>query len=273
MAAEEPSSVKTVEESLDSLALENGRPDNSATHKSDPYRSYLNGDSEKETVWRHGGPPGYEKVNELFEKGRTQVWKEGSLEQIVENLVKTWEMELSHKSRASDHKSIDATKFSISVNGGPALTAQEVLAVGSYNALLHSSLPQQHENYKSSVETFDSSHEIFRAVFPDGFAWEVLAVYSGPPVVAFKFRHWGVMKGPFKGHEPTEEIAQSFGMCVATVDERLLITKLEVFYDPTEFLAALSKGKKAPGYGEYRKGIEGCPVMNPGGRIPNSLPQ
>jgi hypothetical protein len=80
-----------------------------------------------------------------------------------------------------------------------------------------SSLRDEHQHYKSSQETFDSSHEIFRAVFPDGFAWEVLAVYSGPPVVTFKFRHWGVMKGSFKGHEPTGEVAESFGVCVATV--------------------------------------------------------
>lgn len=31
------------------------------------------------------------------------------------------------------------------------------------------------------------------------FAWEVLDVYSGPPVVAFKWRHWGTMKNDYVG--------------------------------------------------------------------------
>ncbi|CAM6103755.1 unnamed protein product [Calypogeia fissa] len=267
MATEVPS-AESVEERLQSVSLEEIGT-KTTTPMSDPYRSFLYDDSEKETAWRHGGPPIYDGANQAFEQGRTQVWKDGSLERIVENLVKTWEMELSHKRNVKDHKTIDASKFTISVNGGPKLTADQCLEVGSYNALLHSSLPGEHENYKSSLETFDSSHEIFRSVFPDGFAWEVLAVYSGPPVVAFKYRHWGVVKGSFKGHEPTGKMAESVGVCVATVDDKLLITKLEVFYDPTEFLAALTKGRKSPSYGEYQKGIEGCPVMNPAGRNPH----
>lgn len=39
---------------------------------SDKYRSHLIGEGEKNTHWRHGGPPNYDLVNELFEKGRTQ---------------------------------------------------------------------------------------------------------------------------------------------------------------------------------------------------------
>ncbi|BBN09403.1 hypothetical protein MPTK1_4g19530 [Marchantia polymorpha subsp. ruderalis] len=229
---------------------------------SDPFRSYLYGESEAHTAWRHGGPPVYDAVNAVFEKGRTQEWKEGSLEYVVQNLVKTWEMELSHKTRVADFKTIDPEKFRISVNGGPKLTAEETLQVGSYNALMASSLPGEHEAYKASVETFESSHEIFRSVFPDGFAWEVLAVYSGPPVVAFKWRHWGVMKAGFKGHAPTNDIASSVGICIAKVDDNLRITELEVHYDPTAFLADLTKGTKSPAYGEYKKGIEGCPYLS-----------
>lgn len=35
----------------------------------------------------------------------------------MQNLVKTWEMELSHKIKVSDFKTIDQEKFRISVNG------------------------------------------------------------------------------------------------------------------------------------------------------------
>ncbi|KAK1583471.1 hypothetical protein Q3G72_024073 [Acer saccharum] len=65
--------------------------------------------------------------------------------------------------------------------------------------------------YKAEEETFTSSHEAFRSVFPRGFAWEVLSVYSGPPVIAYKFRHWGFFEGPFKGHAPTGEMVEFYG--------------------------------------------------------------
>ena len=39
----------------------------------DKYRSFLHGDGEKNTVWRHGAPPNYDLVNKLFEEERTKV--------------------------------------------------------------------------------------------------------------------------------------------------------------------------------------------------------
>lgn len=42
-----------------------------------------------------------------------QVWPKGSLEEIVQNLVKTWEMELSHKTKVGDFKTIDHEKFAV----------------------------------------------------------------------------------------------------------------------------------------------------------------
>jgi hypothetical protein len=72
--------------------------------------------------------------------------------------------------------------------------------------------------YRASSETFESSHDIFRTVFPGGFAWEVLEVYSGPPTVAFKYRHWGLMEGPYKGHAATGRVVESIGVCIAKVN-------------------------------------------------------
>lgn len=228
----------------------------------DPYRSHLHSAAEKNTRWRHGAPPAYDAVNKLFEESRTTVWPKGSLEEVVQNLVKSWEMELSHKTDAHDFKTIHQEEFKFSVNGGSAYTAQETLTLGSYNVLLQTVLPQEHDSYKSSKESFDSSHDIFRTVFPRGFAWEVLQVYSGPPVVAFKWRHWGVMEGGFKGHAPTGEVVESIGTCVAKVDKSLRIMNLEVYYDPTQFLGQLTKARKSADYVEYKQGIEGCPFLN-----------
>uniref|UniRef100_A0A0D3ELR4 Uncharacterized protein n=1 Tax=Oryza barthii TaxID=65489 RepID=A0A0D3ELR4_9ORYZ len=73
----------------------------------DKYRSFMYGEGEKDTVWRLGSPPNYDVVNKLFEEERTKEWPEGSLEEKVQRLLKTWEMELVHKVRPEDQKSVD----------------------------------------------------------------------------------------------------------------------------------------------------------------------
>lgn len=128
----------------------------------DPYRLHIHGEAEKHTAWRHGAPPSYEQVNKLFEEGRTkvcilnllslivefvrlirfyrwsnhldpynyvQVWPKGSLEETVENLVKTWEMELSHKTNIQDFKTIDPQSFSMSVNGNISYISCQVTSI------------------------------------------------------------------------------------------------------------------------------------------------
>ncbi|KAJ9183001.1 hypothetical protein P3X46_006923 [Hevea brasiliensis] len=82
----------------------------------DKYRSFLYDEAET-TEWRHGGPPTYDSVNQLFEEGRTREWPKGSLEEIVRNAIKSWEMELSHKIRLLDFKTINLQKFKLIVNG------------------------------------------------------------------------------------------------------------------------------------------------------------
>ena len=49
--------------------------------------------------WIHGKPD-YSVVNLEYLKNRSQSHADGSLEKIVENLVKTWEMETQHKESA-----------------------------------------------------------------------------------------------------------------------------------------------------------------------------
>lgn len=96
--------------------------------------------------------------------------------------------------------------------GREGLSGEETLRLGSYNALLKSSLPEEFQYYKADEESFESSHEVFRACFPRGFAWEVIEVYSGPPLIAYKFRHWGFFEGPYKGHLPNGELVQFYGL-------------------------------------------------------------
>ncbi|RCV27213.1 hypothetical protein SEVIR_5G309400v4 [Setaria viridis] len=181
-----------------------------------------------------------------------QEWPAGSLEEVVQNAIKTWEMELSHKARLSDFKSVSPGRFTLSVNGGRARSGEETLAVGSYNALLDSPLLASAGAYDAAAETFASSHDLFRAAFPRGFAWEVLGVYSGPPVIAFKFRHWGHMEGPYKGHAATGEKVEFRGVAVLKVDEQLRAEDVEVYYDPGELLGGLLKGPKVASSEEER---------------------
>ncbi|CAN1306038.1 Pathogen-related protein [Linum perenne] len=184
----------------------------------DKYRKLLKEETnDPNIVWRHGGPPVFDVVNKLFEQTRTKVWEEGSLEEVVQNAVKTWEMELSHKTRLLDFRTIDPRKFQLIVNGREGLSGEETLRQGSYNALLKNTLPEQFRYYKTEDETFETSHDTFRSAFPRGFAWEVTNVYSGPPVITFKFRHWGFFEGPFKGHAPTGEMVQFYGIGVMKV--------------------------------------------------------
>ncbi|RYR50595.1 hypothetical protein Ahy_A07g037229 [Arachis hypogaea] len=192
----------------------------------DKYRTILE-DEVHNTHWRHGGPPLFDAVNKLFEQGRTKEWPKGSLEETVQNAVKLWEMELSHKTRLQDFRSINPDKFMLSVNGfdvvmrekgRKGLNGEETLRLGSYNALLKNTLPEQFQFYKASEETYESSHEAFRTAMPRGFAWEVIKVYSGPPLVTYKFRHWGFFEGPFRGHAPTGEMVEFFGIGVMKIN-------------------------------------------------------
>ena len=66
---------------------------------------------------------------------------------------------------------------------------------------------------------------------------------SGPPKVAFSWRHWAHWTGPYKGRAPTGELLEMYGMAVAVVDENLKIKSIDVHYDPNQLLMKL-EGKE-----------------------------
>ncbi|KZV23177.1 pathogen-related protein-like [Dorcoceras hygrometricum] len=227
----------------------------------DKYRSYLTEEDLRTTKWK-AGPPNYDLVNELFEQGRTKIWPVGSLEEQVQNLVKTWEMERVHKADPHDYKTLDPQKFVIGVNGKRFSTIEQVAKIGGgYNNFLQTSLPPSLRFYDPDQETYDSSQLAFMTTFPRGFAIEILQVYSGPPVICFKFRHWGYMEGPFKGHEPTGELVELFGTGVFELDENSKIVKIEFFFDRGELLSALMKGKPYDQSTPQASSGSGCPFM------------
>jgi hypothetical protein len=209
----------------------------------DRYRSHIHGEGEKNTQWRFGAPPNYDTVNKLFEQGRTKIWPPGSLEEKVQNLAKTFEMELFHKPRPEDYKSLNPKKFTMTVNGRKPRSQKEIREQGgAYNTFMQTALPKQLRIYDPEEETIESAHVAFTKTFPRGFALEILQVYSGPPVIVFKFRHWGHNEGPFKGYAQTGDLVELYGIAIYELDEESKIIKIEYFYDRGELLSGLSKG-------------------------------
>lgn len=107
----------------------------------EPERAFMD---EKDVEWRFGGPPDYTIANLYYLKGKTKNHPVGSLEMIVENLVKTWEMERSHKLDPNKHRSVDPKVFKISSNGGKKYNNDEANKVGTtmccWRASLRSSM-------------------------------------------------------------------------------------------------------------------------------------
>ena len=200
---------------------------------------------ERETViangadaqWRGNNPPDYAESVENLAKESLKNHPAGSLEDLVQNLVRTFEMEASFKTNPSEWLSVVNEKFRMSSNGGEEFTAQDVSDAGTYNLFIG-----EMEQYKASEETFESSGRLFRSAFPKGFLWEVLEVYSGPPNVTFKWRHWGTFNGPYKDYAPTGEVVEVIGMSLARVSDDLKVISLEHYFDNTQFFDKLTSG-------------------------------
>ncbi|KAG9140258.1 hypothetical protein Leryth_014689 [Lithospermum erythrorhizon] len=229
---------------------------------SDPYRDYLTEEDINNTQWNFG-PPNYDVVNKLFEDGRTYEWAVGSVEEKVQRLVKTFEMELVHKGNPDQFKTLDPNKFTISINGRTPLNLLEVKETGgSYNVFLQTSLPVDLQIFVPSAETTETSKAVFETTFARGFAFEVLEVYSGPPKIAYKFRHWGYMDGPYKGHAPTGEKCEFYGSAIFELGEDERVVKVQFFYDRGELLSGFLKGKLIDEQGNSTSSTSACPFMS-----------
>jgi hypothetical protein len=160
--------------------------------------------------WRYGKAPDYSQPRRVWEESESpnipsncvtlkiipakqMNHPSGSLPQLVENLVKNWEVEASFKPDLTDWRTIDHANYSFAINGGPPQSAEHMLQVGTYNAII-----PPNEFYSPEGSDSATSHKTFKRMMPN-FAWEELEVYSGPPQVAFRWRHWGTMKYDYVG--------------------------------------------------------------------------
>lgn len=207
--------------------------------------------SSADVEWRYSKPPDYSRTNKFLNQESKHNHLDGSMEAIVQNLVRTFEMEASYKANPQQWLSIVADKFCMSTNGGPDCTAEDVAEVGTYNLFI-----SETPDYNPKAETFESSAKLFHTAFPNGFLWEVVEVLSGPPNVTFKWRHWGTFSGPYKDHVPTGEVVEVYGLSIARLNDDLKIESLEHFFDNSLFLEKLTTGQKQAA-GENQ--ATGCP--------------
>lgn len=190
-----------------------------------------------DTKWRFG-KPNYATVNKFYFENRVMQHKEGSLEALAQNLVKNWEVESQHVTSPHQWKTMDISKFKLAVNGGCPAKAELMADIGAYNFLIGETA-----NYTGKV-SFEDSNSNFSSSFPEGFAWEVLEAFSGPPMVSFKWRHFGKMSGTFtdkmgKSHQGNGEMLNMIGMCIAKVNEELKFESLDIYYSPNDMIKPL----------------------------------
>ncbi|KAL0933452.1 uncharacterized protein CTRU02_212415 [Colletotrichum truncatum] len=193
--------------------------------------------------WRYGRAPDYTKTRKVWREGKKMSHAAGSLPELVENLVKNWEVEASFKTRLEDWRTVDHANYTFSVNGGPPQSGEHMLKVGTYNAVI-----TPNEYYSPDYSDFASSHKTFKRMMPT-FAWEVLEVYSGPPCVAFKWRHWGVMKSDYVGfNNKGEKVTAKAhggpidiqGLTVARVDDNLRLQAVDTWFDSLQMFQQIA---------------------------------
>ena len=189
--------------------------------------------------WRYNEKPDYSRSNAKLAEESTQNHPQYSLEDLVQNLVRTFDIEANFKTNPKQWISVVNDKFRMSTNGGKGYTVSDLVESGTYKLLIGDTT-----HYKASEEDFESSTNLFHSAFPDGFLWEVLEVYSEPPNITFKWRHWGHFKGSYKDYVPTGETIEIIGMSLVQVTDDLKILSLEHYYDNTKFLDRLTSGGK-----------------------------
>jgi hypothetical protein len=147
-------------------------------------------------------------------------------------------MERSHKLDCKQHESIDQERFLLSANGGKKFDNVEADEVGKYNVLLNA-CPA--EVWDSENTTWMESHEKFHDAFA-AFPWEVMEVFSGPPTVAFSWRHWANFTGTYELHQGKGEFVEVYGFGIATVNDKLQLCDVDIYYNAENFINIL-RGK------------------------------
>mmetsp|Transcript_16645 Transcript_16645/g.19846 ORF Transcript_16645/g.19846 Transcript_16645/m.19846 type:complete len:139 (+) Transcript_16645:3-419(+) len=109
--------------------------------------------------WRFGLPD-YAKVNKTYFQHRTMAHHEGSLEALVQKIVKNWQVEADNIADVHKWTTMDSAKFKLAVNGGCPCNAQLMADVGAPNILVSETL-----DYSGSSNSIERSRKIFNDAF------------------------------------------------------------------------------------------------------------
>ncbi|KAH9092554.1 hypothetical protein Ae201684P_008228 [Aphanomyces euteiches] len=187
--------------------------------------------------WRIGRPE-YALLDLAFLQGKTHNHAPPSLEWTVQNLIKKWEMEVSHKANINQWTTMNPETFKV-VNMGPSTSVHDLQQSGKYNAML-SHCPRH--IYDAMGSSRERSYLSFSSVFPDGFAWEVLEVFTPLPRVSFSWRHWGYCSSKKKSENSEEgELIELKGFAIIDLDVSMRLNGMEFFFKVEPFLEALRK--------------------------------
>ena len=97
------------------------------------FREPERGDLENPDIKWRMEKPDYTKANYQYLKGKTKNHAEGSLEDVVENLVKKWEMQASHFADFNQWTEVDHENYKLSVNAGKFVDGSAAFEIGNYN--------------------------------------------------------------------------------------------------------------------------------------------
>ena len=85
----------------------------------------------------------------------------GSIEEVVENLVKEWEMQASHIEDTDTWSTISKTKYTLRVNEGSVVDGKEAAKIGNYNTILKQCKHYQKCKFKSEKKTMRQHTQLY----------------------------------------------------------------------------------------------------------------
>lgn len=232
-------------------------------------------DDDGTTEWAEGSKPDYSTVDAMYLNERTIIHPEGSMEDRISNLIKNWDKELRHKRNSKQWVTVVPDNYFM-VNNGERLSIAEIFEMGSYNMFLARS-----EFYSRDYINRTAADTTFQTALQSGFAIEVLEVYSPPPRVAFKFRHWGHMTGPLRcpmrngtwlNVPPHGRRVEFFGDSVLNVNEKYQIMSVENSFRGDTLMEQMVLGTPSPSESGSRTGTLNGSGNRVSGPRPNQGP-
>ena len=115
----------------------------------------------------------------LERQPRLHKYHENVIKSCLDSSTKGYFLCMRHVDYISTHIlqdicSLDQDKFRMIINGTRSFTLQDLITEGTYNCFLDGS-----NLYDTTRFRNEESNDLFKKAMPEGFAWEILDVFSG----------------------------------------------------------------------------------------------